>query len=258
MSSVPAFLDRDTGLPQKLAAQIRAQIFAKLLEPGGKLPTERELGLTYGVARSVVREALTILAAQGIVRSRQGGGVYVRETLDDNIFDAATLVLPVPPDALLHLMTVRIGLEPTAAELTAMHATPEERLAIEVAARDLRSAEGLDAKVDTGIAFHLAIAKASHNPILSRIIASLLNLFVVSHRITLRTERGAVEGVVAHDEIWEAIRDGSPARARRAMLGHLRETEGLLKTTLVSRKEKNDLSGRKPNATRARRSSGRD
>ena len=99
MGTPSAFLDRDTGLPQKLAAQIRAQIFAKRLEPGGKLPTERELGLTYGVARSVVREALTILAAQGIVRSRQGGGVYVRETLDDSLFDAATLVLPVPADA---------------------------------------------------------------------------------------------------------------------------------------------------------------
>lgn len=252
MGTPSAFLDRDTGLPQKLAAQIRAQIFAKRLEPGGKLPTERELGLTYGVARSVVREALTILAAQGIVRSRQGGGVYVRETLDDSLFDAATLVLPVPVDALQDLMTVRISLEPTAAELTASNATVEELLTIEAAARELHSVSELDAKVDVGIAFHLAIAKASHNPILSRIIASLLNLYVASHRITLGTERGAVEGALAHDEIWAAIKTGKPSRARRAMLDHLRETESLLKATLATRKDTKDGLRRKANASRAR------
>jgi GntR family transcriptional repressor for pyruvate dehydrogenase complex len=254
MTTQSVFLDRDSGLPQKLAAQIRGQIFAKRLMPGGKLPTERELGLTYGVARSVVREALTILAAQGILRSRQGGGVYIRETLDDSIFDAATLVLPVPPDALQDLMAVRISLEPTAAELTASNATAEERLTIEAAARELHAVKDLGAKVDVGIAFHLAIARASHNPILNRIIASLLNLYVASHRITLGTERGAVEGALAHDEIWDAIKAANPSRARRAMLNHLRETESLLKATLATTKDKKSGPRRKPHAPNARRS----
>ena len=63
---------------EQIVRQIQAAIRDNALVEGDRLPTERELAETFGVSRSVVREAIKVLSAQGMVESRQGSGLYVR------------------------------------------------------------------------------------------------------------------------------------------------------------------------------------
>ena len=64
-------------LSDQLAVRITAQIDSRALQPGDRLPTELQLAAAYGVSRTVVREAVHQLKSQGLVRSRQGSGVFV-------------------------------------------------------------------------------------------------------------------------------------------------------------------------------------
>ncbi|MFM8547555.1 MAG: FadR/GntR family transcriptional regulator [Betaproteobacteria bacterium] len=216
------------SLPLKLAAKLRSRIAAGSWVAGARLPAEREIAQQFAVSRSVVREAYTILAAQGVIYTRQGGGAFVCESLGETAFDAVPFVLPAGERTLLELMVVRKSIEPAAAELAATRGSEEELRAIEYAAQAIEGASSLEDKITAGILFHLAVARASGNRLMIRIIASLLDLVVASHRITLNTVEGHIEGVIDHDAIGRAIRSRRPAEARKAMWEHLCHTERLL------------------------------
>jgi DNA-binding FadR family transcriptional regulator len=216
------------SLPLKLAAQVRSRISAGQWPPGTRLPAERDLCNEFVVSRSVVREAFSILAAQGLIRTRQGGGAFVCDTIGETIFDAVAFVLPAGERTLRELMTVRMALEPVAAELAARSGSEDDLRTIQGEVEAIGAARSLDEKVAAGIRFHLAVARASENRLMIRIITSLLDLVVASHRITLDSAEGHLEGVIDHDAIFQAIRARNPAAARRAMAEHLSHTAALL------------------------------
>lgn len=216
------------SLPLKLAAQVRSRISAGQWPPGSRLPPERELCNEFVVSRSVVREAFSILAAQGLIRTRQGGGAFVCDTIGETIFDAVAFVLPAGERTLRELMAVRMALEPLAAALAARSGSDDDLRAIEAEVTAIGAARSLDEKVAAGIRFHLAVARASDNRLMIRIITSLLDLVVASHRITLDTAEGHLEGVIDHDAIFRAIRSRDPSAARLAMAEHLAHTARLL------------------------------
>jgi len=66
---------------QRIAADFRARIMSGALSPGEMLPSESELRETYGVSNTVVRNAILILKAEGLVTGRQGSGVFVTDRL---------------------------------------------------------------------------------------------------------------------------------------------------------------------------------
>ncbi|NDD11508.1 MAG: FadR family transcriptional regulator [Betaproteobacteria bacterium] len=216
------------SLSLKLAARMRARISAGDWVPGTRLPAERELSDEFSVSRSVVREANTILAAQGLIRTRQGGGAFVCQTLGETVFDAVAFVLPAGDRTLQDLMAVRKALEPAAAALAAAAGTEEELAAIEREAQAIETARSLDEQIAAGIRFHLAVTRASGNGLMIRIITSLLDLVVASHRITLDTVKGHLEGVIDHEAIGRAIWARDPEAAHEAMREHLCHTEDLL------------------------------
>jgi len=216
------------SLPLKLAAQVRSRISAGQWPPGSRLPPERELCNEFVVSRSVVREAFSILAAQGLIRTRQGGGAFVCDTIGETIFDAVAFVLPAGERTLRELMAVRMALEPLAAALAARSGSDDDLRAIEAEVAAIGAACSLDEKVAAGIRFHLAVARASDNRLMIRIITSLLDLVVASHRITLDTAEGHLEGVIDHDAILQAIRSRDSGAARLAMAEHLAHTARLL------------------------------
>jgi GntR family transcriptional regulator, transcriptional repressor for pyruvate dehydrogenase complex len=182
----------------------------------------------FVVSRSVVREAFSILAAQGLIRTRQGGSAFVCNTIGETIFDTVAFVLPAGERTLRELMAVRMALEPLAAALAARTGSTDDLCMIEAEVAAIGAARSLDEKVAAGIRFHLAVARASDNRLMIRIITSLLDLVVASHRITLDTAKGHLEGVVDHDAIFQAIRSRDPIAARLAMAEHLAHTARLL------------------------------
>src|SRR5690606_30743330 len=100
-------LRRKTGLPQQLVQEFKGLIMSGQWPAGSRIPTERELCEQYDVSRSVVREAVSVLVCFGVLRTRQGGGVFVCHEQDESWVDLLTPILPASPRMLEELMVLR-------------------------------------------------------------------------------------------------------------------------------------------------------
>src|ERR1700737_2712765 len=151
------------SLTDQLAALITADIVEGRLASGSRLPTEQEMVAANGVSRTVVREAVAALRADGLVVVRQGVGAFV----------AANVRRPfrIDVDGLrslrqaLDVMELRMGIEIEAAGLAAERGTAEQirTIAHAYAAVDLAIDRG-EAAIDEDFAFHVSIAEAAGNP----------------------------------------------------------------------------------------------
>ncbi|WPB58139.1 FadR/GntR family transcriptional regulator [Xylophilus sp. GOD-11R] len=211
------------GLVDDLSGRIRSQV----LRPGDKLPTESAIMQTYGVSRTVVREALSKLQAAGLVETRHGIGTFVLAARPGGIFrlDPADMGNSIDAIAVLEL---RISLETEAAGL-ASNRRGERDLAD---MRDALSAfaaavaAGTDT-VEPDFRFHLAIARATGNRYFADILDHLGATIIPRTRITAtRIPREDQSNYLQrvnreHDEIFEAIARGDAESARAAMRVHL-------------------------------------
>ncbi len=213
------------NLASELADMLRRQIRSGNMKPGDKLPTEQELIESASVSRTVVREAVAVLRAEGLLVARQGVGVFVSSQLGDQIFriDADRL------EALLKVMELRISVEVEAAALAAQRRTPDQLRALERTFKSFEEevhAGGTAADQDN--AFHAMIGAASGNEYFDGFIRYLISrLFIPGQRIfELRKNRYAVFertlGIVReHEAILDGIREGSSEKACRSMREHL-------------------------------------
>lgn len=139
---------------------------------GDKLPTERELCEQFGVSRAPIRQALSALEMNGVIYSRQGEGVYVK----NNQLPSA------PSDQLLEsispeqIMEARMNIEPLIIKTAAERATEEDiellRTAINKMEEETKSGEYVP---ETDEAFHLGIANATHNDLYIKIMTDILH-----------------------------------------------------------------------------------
>ncbi|HZR98663.1 MAG TPA: FadR/GntR family transcriptional regulator [Chloroflexota bacterium] len=153
-------------LADSVLDQLRKQILSGGLAPGERLPTERELCAAFGVGRTTVREALKGLAATGFVE-RQGAVLLVRDprALPGPTVDRAALAARV---SVREVFDARRLLEERCAELAAEHASPAELEGLEALLTTMNAVD------DAGfpaldVAFHGAIARASHNRVLAQV-----------------------------------------------------------------------------------------
>jgi GntR family transcriptional repressor for pyruvate dehydrogenase complex len=211
-----------------LVLEIRHHIMSGEWPAGSKIPTERQLCERFEVSRSVVREAISALVCLGILRTRQGGGVFVCVERDSSWIEALVPVLPAGPRMLAELMTLRKAIEPVAAGLAATRADQQALTAIRAAHDAMTRSNSVSERISAGLAFHHAIARGSGNDLLTRLLTNLIDLFAASHRITLESETGKHEGLVDHAGILHAITSGDAELAQREMLIHLLKTERLL------------------------------
>jgi DNA-binding FadR family transcriptional regulator len=212
---------------QQVVADCRRRIASGQWKLGQQLPPERELAERYGVARTVVREAMCALLTLGLIRTRQGGGIYVQENIDPAL-RMSLGEFPSEPQELRDLMAVRAALEPLAAGLAAQNHQPADIVALEQNVEAMRHAKTLKRKVAVGVAFHGAMARASGNVVLSRLISNLLAPFISSHKLTLSIDVGVADGIFDHEEILAAIRPRNADLARRLVAEHLARTADIL------------------------------
>ena len=214
------------SLTQMLIERLGAQITAGELKPGAQLPTEPELIAATGVSRTVVREAVAALRAEGLVVTRQGVGAFVAET-PRRPFRIDTGELQSLRDV-IEVMELRTGVEVEAAGLAAERASASELRKIKDAFDAIAAAVARgDAAVDQDFAFHCRIAEATGNPQFVRFL-DYLGRFIIP-RQTIRINVGSPPERRAyleriqneHRDILRAIRERSPARARGAMRAHL-------------------------------------
>lgn len=218
---------RSRGLAHELVEGIGAQIQSQQLRPGDKLPTESEIMQTYGVSRTVVREALSKLQAAGLVETHHGIGTFVLEARPSASFriDPADIATAVDVLAVLEL---RISLETESAGLAAARRT-DEQLADMRAALDAFEANVGEAgdTVSPDFRFHLQIAKATGNRYFADIMSHLGATVIPRTRIN--SSRFLAEELPhylrrvnrEHEEIYEAIARRDPESAKAAMRIHL-------------------------------------
>jgi GntR family transcriptional repressor for pyruvate dehydrogenase complex len=155
---------------QLLADELRADITSGRRQPGERLPPEPELCVQTGVSRSTVREALRLLASQHLIVTTRGvtGGSFVShpdaEQLGDGLATGFTLLTNSHGVGLADLLELRRALEVPAAGLAATRRTDEHLMEIRGALFDPLT-DGLDTMMLAHAAFHMAVVKASGNPL---------------------------------------------------------------------------------------------
>ena len=206
----------------QVAEQLRRLITSGEYKPGDRIPAERELAIRLGVGRPAVREALRELKAQGLLVAGRGAqGTTVASLHSPSFAPSLTHALGQGAERIIELMEVRSAVEIEAAGLAARRATLEDlhRLSILVTnATDMLTP-------DEDVAFHAAIAEATHNPLFERVIQEPVGL-LHDHMAAIldayyKDPGGAVALQQQHDAIRQAIRSGDETKARHAMRHHL-------------------------------------
>jgi GntR family transcriptional regulator, transcriptional repressor for pyruvate dehydrogenase complex len=215
------------NLTGEVVERIATEIARGRVAPGSRLPTEQELVTALGVSRTVVREAVAALRAEGLVVTRQGAGAFVAA-------DRSRVPFRIDPDGLssiddvLQVMELRAAIEIQAATLAAERITRASLARIEEALAALESAIGRGAAaVSEDFALHRSIALATGNPRFAEFL-EFLGRHVIprqSIRVSLNTpteqRRYLARIQREHRRICAAIRARDPAGARRAMRTHL-------------------------------------
>ncbi|APO71878.1 GntR family transcriptional regulator protein (plasmid) [Rhizobium gallicum] len=212
-------------LAQQLIDQMRAQIESGKLKEGDQLPTEPQLEATFGVSRTVVREAIADLRSAGYVRPIQGKGVFVSNPHTQKSLSLTPVEIKSIPET-LELLEFRMAAEGEAAAIAAYRRTAEQEAAIRAANRKMaQMIEDGAPTVEADYEFHMAVAAATNN----RFYVDVLRHF--GPRAIPRgqfptlpeaSDRAYLDKVHAeHVEILEAIADQEPERARQAMRAHL-------------------------------------
>ncbi len=216
---------------EAIVRNLQARISRGELKPGEQLPPERQLAESFQASRGSIREALRALELSGLIRSRQGGGNFVAQSLPSALTVPLGNYLVRQRQALIDLYEARQMLEPRLAFLAAERAARADveriREALVRQERDLE-AEDLNVAYDSDRGFHLAIAEASHNQTFIRLHNYLSDLVSESRREVVDSHARREQAIVDHRQILEAIASGDGPAASAAMLQHLRSLESLL------------------------------
>ena len=199
-----------------------------ILEPGAKLPPERELALHFKVARSSLRQALKVLEIMGVVTQRVGDGSYLNRD--------ASAVLAVPMDFLFllddtttqELSELRLMMEPALAAKAAERASSEDIKLLRHSITDLEESKGDRVKiVASDLLFHRAIFQASGNRLTGRLFhtihRAMLNMMMMTSQLV------DLEHTISfHKPILGAIEKRDPILAAKLMTAHLEDASDLL------------------------------
>lgn len=228
-------LSRTEHLPKRIAEEIGRGIAGGRFASGDKLPTEHILAQTFGVSRSVVREAIAQLRNEGMVETRQGVGAFVTDPQRRATIrvEQASLADPV---SLRNFFQLRLPLEIEAARLAARHRTPAEIAALDEALDGMvKARDWLDEGVKADLAFHRALAAATQNEFYAIFLGYIAEKTSTSINTSFPREMGAeiVKVTIGeHAAIHGAVVAGDAARAGEAMRQHLINSAARLGITL--------------------------
>lgn len=218
---------RADRLSDQVAAQLQALVINNAIKAGEKLPSERDLCELLGVSRTVVREAVRALVVKGLLEVRRGGGTIVRAPDPTHVAEMMTIMLRTGGDgAFTHVQEVRRLLEVEIAGLAAER--HDERDLDRIAAQLRAMAEyehNAERWAEADVAFHAAIAAATHNPLYPVLLGSIADMLMEVRRTGVRLPDTPQKAYNFHTAIFERIKLRDRQGARKAMQDHLRESE---------------------------------
>ncbi len=203
------------------AQTLQRQIHEGRFRSGEMLPGQRELSVNLGISRAALREAISTLEALGLVRCQPGKGVFVTAGLRRPLADVPTGPLALPAQDVFQFRAI---VEPAAAALVARRRNDAARAMLEASQHALEAAlHSLDlvAAAEADLAFHLALAEHSANPLLASVIRSLEEPIGHSVRLPFAEPEGLWAPADEHRAVLDAIRAGDGDAAHTAMSLHL-------------------------------------
>lgn len=211
-----------------VAQYLERAILNRQFKPDERLPSERELAQRWGVSRPTVREGIGLLVARGLLVRRQGDGTYVNDRADQHMADIWADMARRHPHLQGDLIEFRHMLERRTAELAAERYDDNDRKQLEAACAELDQAYQSDDRkwqVRADLAFHRSVADATHNPVFSYLMSSLLEL--LQDHVLLSIAGMAPDSNTArqlrsqHRVMLAAILSGDSALAGKAASQHI-------------------------------------
>jgi GntR family transcriptional regulator, transcriptional repressor for pyruvate dehydrogenase complex len=213
---------------EEVAKQIERLILKKL-RPGDKLPSERELAEMLKVSRSSIRDAIRSLELVGLVEPRQGAGTIVREVTSGSVVNSFEDALKRRRELVSELLDFRRMLEPPLAARAATHASETDVSEMEdILQRQYEKQRRGEPAVAEDAEFHYAIALASDNSVVLKVIDILMDLLRESRERSLQVEGRAQKSLAGHRRILAAIKRRDTEAARDAMRHHIEDVEEIV------------------------------
>lgn len=217
------FAGRSSSLSSQIVADVRDALFAKRLQPGDFLGTEKELAARHGVSRIVARDALRTLEALGIVEIRmgKGGGARIARGNPRLFAEALAVQLDLTGVTAAEIMDAQRAVEVHGAGLAAENATKTDIAKLrQLIAEAEASLENLDAFTRLSRDFHVAVAEASHNRVLVVQLLSLAHISWPRHNATA-TAKLARKILEVHTKLVDLIEKRDAPGTRALMDDHV-------------------------------------
>nr|WP_245224286.1 FadR/GntR family transcriptional regulator [Rhizobium halophytocola] len=212
----------------EVVRQIEGMILDGVLRDGDRLPGERDLAESFDVSRPILREALKLLEARGLVRSQHGGGTFVADIVGQVFSEPLTALISRHPRATRDYLDYRRELEGMTAELAALRATEADKALLARIITDMRQAHAESRAEDemrADVEFHNAIGEAAHNIILLHTLRACYRLLsegiVLNRQAVFDNGLSGAALLAQHEAIFDAIVAGDAAAAKQAAQDHI-------------------------------------
>jgi len=235
-----------TGPRESLSTQTLDQLIGWLkdgtFKSGGKLPSQNELVEYFGVSRTGIREALQMMAVLNLIEIKPGLGCFVKRVSPEYIIHADVLSILLEKEAVMDVIETRKLVESGIAALATERAVPEDYWKME----DVLIAIDRAIQKDESIAvisteFHCALAEASHNAVLAKLLRSFTQLMAKAGRLMEESvedlgkfKRYELE---SHRDLFHVIKQRDPEKSRKAMIEHISYSEKLIVSALKRAEE---------------------
>lgn len=233
--AIPERLSR----PQQVAEAIKSWVMANGWVPGDRLPSEQDLIDRFGMAKGTIREAIRILEAQGLVKSRTGpgGGVFVHQVSEERATALLGNYFYFQHLTIDDVYQIRTVLEPELAASLAGKLTESQLHALEEVmtcyAAPARSAQEEREQHISSLRFHALLAEMSENPLLRfliRFTANMLADITVSRKLYAQPNQELwSSGLDYQSRLVAALRAGDAAAARQILAEHMKNAQRLMR-----------------------------
>jgi GntR family transcriptional repressor for pyruvate dehydrogenase complex len=200
---------------------------------GSKLPSQNELVEYFGVSRTGIREALQMMAVLNLIEIKPGLGCFVKRVSAEYIIHADVLSILLEKESVMHVIETRKLVESGIAALATERATSEDYWRMEdvLIAID-RSIQRNETIAVISTEFHCALAEASHNPVLAKLLRSFTQLMAKAGQLL----EDSVEDLAkfkrhelkSHQDLFHIIKQRDPEKSRKAMIDHITYSEKLI------------------------------
>ncbi|MFC7406804.1 FadR/GntR family transcriptional regulator [Georgenia alba] len=206
-----------------VAAQLLTYFTSGGVEPGTRLPAERQLAQMLGTGRSAVREALAALEILGVVTVRPGSGTYLSGGVSELLPRTLSWGLMLGDRNTRDLIEIRTALEVLAAERAATRASEESLGALRAHLEQMSSRRrDFPEFVEADMHFHQEVAAMAGNEALSGMLQSVRSLLRIWVDRSVTREQEATDAIAEHERVLAALEAGDPSAAHEAMTDHMR------------------------------------